>query len=83
MVQECSVLYMVNPDPTAATTPTLFSKKGSKRVLRLSPSDNPFWFQVEQNPFGFHVELSVERVLPGTKKGSSKGSPMGTAEEPF
>ena len=58
-------------------------------VLRLSP----FWFQVEpfwvvgRTLFGFHVELSVEmvpsgtkRVLARTKKGYSKGSPMGTAE---
>jgi hypothetical protein len=35
------------------------------------------------NSFGFHVEPSVERVLPGTKKYYSKGYPMGTAKEPF
>lgn len=35
------------------------------------------------NYFGFHVLSSVERVLFGTKRGSSKGSPMDTAKEPF
>ena len=29
------------------------------------------------------VLLDTKRVLPGTNKGSSKGSPIGTAEEPF
>ena len=33
------------------------------------------------NSKGFYLEL--KRVLHGTKKGSSKGSSMGTAEEPF
>jgi hypothetical protein len=42
--------------------------------------------------FAFHVEPSVEKVLNGTgektvllgtKKGSSKGSPIGTAGEPI
>jgi hypothetical protein len=32
-----------------------------------------------ENISGFHVEPSLERVLPGTKK----GSPMGTTEQCF
>ena len=54
-------------------------KKGSKRVLRLSPIREAF-FDSRYNYFGFHVEPSVERVqhgtkrvLSGTKKGSLKG----------
>jgi hypothetical protein len=56
----------------------------------------PFWFQVE--PFGvpcrtLSTEVYMEPkmilsgtkkgFLPGTKKDFTKGSPIGTAEEPF
>ena len=57
---------------TSSNTYTL-RKKGSKRVLQLSPQKNPFWFQVKL--FCIHVEPSVER--DGTQNGSTwiqKGS---------
>ena len=53
-------------------TATLLEKKSFKRVLWLSPKENPFWFQVEP---------PVERVLPGTQKGSI-WNPKGFFMEP-
>ena len=58
---------------------TLLEKKCSKRVLQVSPQENPFWFQVEP----FVVPCKIFCGKGGTKKGSSKGSPMGTAKGPF
>jgi hypothetical protein len=36
-----------------------------------------------KNPLSKELYKESKRVLLGTKKGSSKCSPMGTAEEPF
>ena len=57
--------------------PTLLEKNGSKIVPQLSPKENPFWFLIE--PFS----VPIRTILLTTKKGSSKGSPMGKAKEPF
>ena len=57
---------------------SLLDKRVPKELFGCPHRRNLCGFQVE--PF---LGPSVERVLHGTKKGSSKSSPMGTAEEPF
>jgi hypothetical protein len=73
--------------------PSVFIKKRCylepKRVLQLSPQENPL-----KNHFRFHVKPFPHRFLHGTQKGffletnrvlhgNKIGYPMGTAEEPF
>ena len=52
-------------------------KRGSNRVLWLSPKENLFGFHIEPS---VEWNLGTEGVLPVTKKGSLKCSHMGTAE---
>jgi hypothetical protein len=60
---------------------TLLEKRVLKRLFASSPRRTLFGSR--ENPFGFHVEPSVERVLPGDKKGYSKANNTGTVEEPL
>jgi hypothetical protein len=55
----------MNGSNSALYTLRQIKENGSKMVLRRSPQENPFWFQVELFWLGFYLEPI--RVLPGTK----------------
>lgn len=61
-------------------------KKGSKRILWLTPQEQVEAFLVPRKSFWFQVEpfsLCENGFTWNLKKGSSKGSPMGTTKELF
>jgi hypothetical protein len=57
--------------------------EGNITILEKRVPKRLFGFPHRRTPFGFHIELFVERVLHGTQKVHSKGSPIGTAKEHF
>lgn len=56
-------------------------KEGSKREL--SPQDNPFWFKLEPFLVPGRPTICGKGSNWNQKTISAKGSPMGTAKEPF
>jgi hypothetical protein len=52
-------------------------QKGSSVV----PIGEPF-LGFEENPLWKGFDMEHTKILPGTKNGSPKGSPIGTAKEP-